>query len=323
MPSGTVLFNQLIATSGVKSIELNGFILSNQVSPAVSTPTGVFLYGGVKTLSFQDIQAAIDTTTNPTPYQIVIGNANTPLKVAPSIYLNSIHNLVYTSDESTTIPTTPVTTPSVQLIVNGAIKNFDITSASQGSIQNFKLIPPALRSNNSENTGITAGYQFWYPVVGTTGRTAVQATAVNKIHVHGSAVNFTVSHASQPFTSSTSGLTHLHKAVFDGTADGVGIDVNGPIGKLDVQEGARQSQRRLHRPRGRPGNCSRRRATGRTRLQTDIPPRAISVASSRRPASSSSSSGRPTPWQAPRRTPSSSSSPSRVGRPMPPPPATP
>jgi hypothetical protein len=237
LPSGTVLFNQLIATSGVKSIELNGFILSNQVSPAVSTTTGVFLYGGVKTLSFQDIRAAIDTTTNPTPVQIVIGNPNTPLKVAPSIYLNSISNLVFNSDESTDIPTTPVTTPSVQLIVNGALKNFDIVSASQGNLQNFNLIPPTQFSNSSENTPIEAGYRFWYPVVGTTGRTAVQATAVNTIHVHGSAVNLTVSRASQPFTSSTSGVAHLHKAIFDGNADGVGIDVDGPIHKLVFKKG--------------------------------------------------------------------------------------
>ncbi len=237
LPPGTVLFNQLIATSGVKSIELNGFILSNQVSPAVTTPTGVFLYGGVQTLSFQDIQAAIDTTTNPTPVQIVIGNSNTPLKVAPSIYLNSINNLVYTSDEATSIPTTPVTTPSVQLIVNGALKTFDITSASQGNLENYKLIPPTLRSNNSENTGITAGYRFLFPVVGTTGRTAIQATGVNTIHVHGSAVNLTVSRAAQPFTSPTSGVSHLRKAIFDGNADGVGIDVDGPIHKLVFKKG--------------------------------------------------------------------------------------
>ena len=237
LPSGTVLFNQLLATSGVKSIELNGFILSNQVSPAVTTPTGVFLYGGVKTLSFQDIRAGINTTTNPTPFQIVIGNPNTPLTVAPSIYLNSISNLVYTSSESTSIPTTPVTSPSVQLIVNGVLKNFDVVSASQGNLQNFNLIPPLSTSNSTENTPVTAGYQFWYPVVGTTGRTAIQAAAVGKIHVRGSAVNLTVSKTSQPFTSANSGVAYLHKAVFGGTADGVGIDVNGPIHKLVFKRG--------------------------------------------------------------------------------------
>ena len=35
--NGTILFNQLIAISGVKSIELNGFDLSDQVTPAVTS----------------------------------------------------------------------------------------------------------------------------------------------------------------------------------------------------------------------------------------------------------------------------------------------
>ena len=53
--NGTILFNQLIATSGVKSIELNGFDLSDQVTPAVTSTTGIFLYGGVGVLSFDSI----------------------------------------------------------------------------------------------------------------------------------------------------------------------------------------------------------------------------------------------------------------------------
>jgi hypothetical protein len=214
LTQGTILFNQLIATSGVKSIELNGFVLSDAVSPAVTTQTGVFLYGGVQTLSFQDIDADIDTASSSKPYQIVIGNATH--KREPSIYLQSIDNLVIDSN-ATTIPTTPITTPSVQIIVNGVLKNFDIVSASQGAI--------------------VAGFQFEFPVVGTTGRTSVQATAIDNVHVHGSAVNLTLSHSSQPFTSSTSGLAYLHKAEFDGTADGVGIDVDGRIGKLIFEKG--------------------------------------------------------------------------------------
>ncbi len=65
----------------------------------------------------------------------------------------------------------------------------------------------------------------------------MQATAADNVHVHGSAVNFTLSHASRPFSSSSSGLSHLHKAEFDGNADGVGIDVNGKIGKLIFKKG--------------------------------------------------------------------------------------
>ena len=59
------------ATSGVKSIELNGFDLTDQVTPAVTTPTGVFLYGGVGVLSFNSIIQQQDTSVNTAPYQIV------------------------------------------------------------------------------------------------------------------------------------------------------------------------------------------------------------------------------------------------------------
>ncbi len=76
----------------------------------------------------------MQASTRPSPRRRTrssIGNGSTPLKVPPSIYLNSINNLVFDS-ASTTIPTTPITTPSVQIIVNGVIKNFDIVAASQG-----------------------------------------------------------------------------------------------------------------------------------------------------------------------------------------------
>jgi hypothetical protein len=216
IPNGTIPFNELIATSGVRSIQLNGFDLTDQVSPGVTTPTGIFLFGGVRTLSFNSIIQQQDTSVTTTPYQIIIGTGNTPLKVAPSIYLNSIQNLVFNST-ATTVPTTPITTPSVQFIVNGALQNFDITAATQGPI--------------------TAGFQFQYTVVGTTGRTAVQADSVNNLNVRGSAVNFTVSHAAQPFSSESSGVTSLRKATFGGTSDAVGLDVDGNINKLTFKRG--------------------------------------------------------------------------------------
>ena len=118
LTTGTIPFNELIATSAVKSIELNGFTLTDQVSPGVTTPTGIFLYGGVKTLSFNSIVAQLDTSVMTTPYQIVIGTSNTPLKVAPSIYVNNIQDLVFDST-STTVPTAPVTSPTVQFMING------------------------------------------------------------------------------------------------------------------------------------------------------------------------------------------------------------
>src|SRR5262249_13676556 len=181
-----------------------------------TTTTGVFLYGGVKTLSFQDIEAAIDSANGVTPYSIVIGTAGTPLKVAPSIYLHQIRNLV-SSSTATTIPTTPITTPSVQFIINGVLDNFDIVATSQGPVG--------------------AGFQFELPVVGTTGRTSVQATAVNRLNVTGSAKNFTVSRAAQPFQTELSGLQYLKSATFGGNADAVGIDVAGPIGNLEFRRG--------------------------------------------------------------------------------------
>ena len=93
-----ILFNELIATSGVKSIELNGFDAVEPVTPAVTNPTGVFLYGGVRNALVRQHRCA-DRHRRSTraPYQIVIGDANTPLKVQPSIYLNNITNLVFNS----------------------------------------------------------------------------------------------------------------------------------------------------------------------------------------------------------------------------------
>ena len=90
LTTGSIPFNELIATSGVRSIELNGFTLTNQVTPAVDTPTGIFLYGGARVLSFNGIVAQLDTSVTTTPYQIIIGSGAKPLKYAPSIYVNSI-----------------------------------------------------------------------------------------------------------------------------------------------------------------------------------------------------------------------------------------
>ncbi len=214
--TGVIPFNQLIATSGVRSIELNNFTLTNQVSPAVNQPTGIFLYGGVRTLSFNGIIAQLDSASTTTPYQVVIGSGNVPLKYSPSIYVNSIQDLVYNSS-STTVPTTPITSPTVQFVINGTVQNFDILSATQGPI--------------------LAGYQFAFPVVGTTGRTAVQAMAVKNLNVHGSAVNFTVSRSAQPFTNTGSGVAYIHHAAFGGVSDAVGLDVNGPINTLKFKRG--------------------------------------------------------------------------------------
>jgi hypothetical protein len=214
---GTILFNQLTALSGVKSIELNGFELSDAVTPAVTSTTGVFLYGGVGVLSFDSIDQTENTAVSTTPYEIVIGNATTPLKVKPSIYLNNITNLVYNSTTENVPSTTPLTTPSVDFQINGVVRNFNIISTSQGAINQ--------------------GYQVYFPPVGTTGRTAVQATAIDNLKVAGSAKNLAVSRGSVPFSSENSGLKYLKKASFGGNADGVAIDVKGKIGSIAFKRG--------------------------------------------------------------------------------------
>jgi len=215
--SGIIKFNQLIDVQGVKSIDLNGFSLNSDVTPAVTTTTGIFLYGGVGVLSFDNINARIDTSLTSTPYQIVIGEPNTPLKVQPQIYINHIYNLVFDGQTLDTPPTTPVTSPSVQFLINGVVRSFDLTSAT-GAV-------------------VPAGMQFFFPPVGTTGRTSIQATAIDTLTVHGSAKNTTISRSPVPFSSEASGINYLKKATFGGNADGLGIDVKGKIGKLTFKRG--------------------------------------------------------------------------------------
>jgi hypothetical protein len=104
----------------------------------------------------------------------------------------------------------------VQFTIEGVVRNFDIVSATQGSVP--------------------AGFQFEFPQVGTTGRTALQATAVDNLNVHGSAKNFTVSRG-VPFSSEGSGVNFIKKAHFGGNADAIGLDVKGKIGKLTFDRG--------------------------------------------------------------------------------------
>jgi hypothetical protein len=215
--NGTILFNNLTALAGVKSIELNGFDLSNQVTPAVTSTTGIFLYGGVGTLSFDSIDQTQNTAISTTPYQIVIGNPTTPLKVEPSIFLNNITNLVFNGSSENDPSTTPLTTPSVEFEINGTVRNFNIISTGPGAVNQ--------------------GFQVFFPPVGTTGRTSLQATAVDNLNVTGSAKNLTVSKAPVPFSSENSGVKFLKKATFGGNADGVGIDVKGKIGSLKFKRG--------------------------------------------------------------------------------------
>ncbi len=247
LDSGTVLFDRLIATNGVKSIVLNGFDLSANVTPSVVQTPGIFLYGGVGTLKFNNIDALIDTSStantnlNPTAYQIVIGDPSTPLKVAPSITINSIYNSVFDSS-STTVPTGPLTTPSVQFSINGVVENFNVVSITQSPV------PPNYVSQSKGGTvndwtgvpqsgPIPAGYQFQFNVVGTTGRTSLSALAIKNLNVRGSAVNFTAQRGTTPFNSSLNGLNYIRKATFGGNADAVALQVKGSIDKLNFKRG--------------------------------------------------------------------------------------
>jgi hypothetical protein len=224
---GTIQFNHLYSLNGVKSIILNGFTLAQTVTPNVSDDgtlaslpndgTEIYLPGGVGYLQFHNIDAPIDTATNTQAMDIIIGRIDSPLPYAPTIRLDSIFNTVYDSSATTFDNGTPRTTPTVRILVNGAIKDLSFISTGQAPIP--------------------AAYQYQFPIVGTTGRTAVRAVSMRNLKVVGSARNFTVSKGEQPFANATSGVTRVHSAKFGGVTDAVAIDSQGKIGKLRFQKG--------------------------------------------------------------------------------------
>jgi hypothetical protein len=217
--NSTVLFNKLISVNGVNSVVLNGFTLTQTVTPGTApnnSNTGIFLYGGVKTLSFHSVLTSVNPVSTDLPMNIVIGDPNTPLKVKPTIEFDNIFSTVF-NPAATTVATTPETNPTVKLLINGQVRDLSFVSTGQ--------LPPL------------AGDQYLLPIVGTTGRLAVQAQGIDHLHVRGSATNFTASRSTTPFQNSTSGLDHLDVATFGSTADGVGLDVNGPIHKLRFARG--------------------------------------------------------------------------------------
>jgi hypothetical protein len=240
---GTVLFNKLIDTDGVKSVLLNGFTLTQTIPPLSgglnNTDTGVFLYGGVQTLSFHDILASIDQATLDQPINIIIGDPSTPLTVQPTIKLDSIFNTVFNSTAAT-VPVNPQTDPTVNIVVNGQIKGLDFISSTQHPsfdvAQSLNAFEP--RTFNPTLSPIAgAAEEFNFPIVGTTGRTAIRATGIDTLHVRGSAINVTASRGQIPFQNSLSGLTHIGHATFGGNADALGLDVDGPIGALRFNRG--------------------------------------------------------------------------------------
>jgi hypothetical protein len=243
LSDGTVRFNRLIAADGVNSVVLNGFDLTSMVTPAVTSETGVLLLGGARHLEFHDIIGLFDTDADPapTPYQIQIGQPNFPTQVKTSIYLDSIYNSVF-SGSGEALPAGPITTPWVQFSVNGVVQEFSIVSATQSAFAPNYVIESQQGTIESYGGSPVSGpppgaYQFYYNIVDTTGRTSLQAVAVNKLKVRGSAKNFTAQRDTAPFTSSDSGLNRLNSAEFGGLADGVALDVNGPINHLRFRRG--------------------------------------------------------------------------------------
>jgi hypothetical protein len=244
---GTVYFNRLISSNGVKSVVLNGFTLTQTVTPTGGAPnysnTGIFLLGGTQLLQFHDILGTFDTSLSNAPINIVIGDPATPLNasVQPTIRLDSIFNTVFDSTAAS-VPTTPQTTPSVNILVNGELKGLDIISSTQNiAVQPSQALPRVTpvtpRYWNPTLSPIASpGDEFAFPVVGTTGRTSVRATGIGSLDARGSLVNVTASRGA-PFTSSQSGLTHIRSVHLRANADALGLDVNGPIDQLQIDRG--------------------------------------------------------------------------------------
>jgi hypothetical protein len=241
--SGTVFFNKLISNSIVGNVTLNGFTLTQTVTPTNGLPdsdTGVYLAGGVRYLQFSDILAPIDEASADQPINIVIGDPSTPLRIQPTIRLDSIFNTVFSSNAAS-VSFNPQTDPTVNIVVNGQIKNLSFISSTQAPFWN----PAASIGRNLISTTINptlspiegAGEQFAFPVVGTTGRTAIQAKAIGRLNVRGSAINVTASRTPTPFTTGFDGLSRLGHATFGGNADALGLDVNGPIGSVRLLGG--------------------------------------------------------------------------------------
>ena len=219
-PSGEVLFNQLIAQRGVASITLNGFVLTQTVTPAngaaPNSGTGIFLFGGARNLSFSGVIGQFDQSLSPSPITINLGDPNNPIPFKPNIRIDSITNTVF--DTTSTTPLTgPQTTPTVIIDDNGSFSNLELGSVGQA--------------------GQAGAEQFFFPTVGSTGRTAVVTKGIDNLTVSGSATNFTVSQALLPFSSVLSGLSHIGQAVFGGNADAVALDVDGRINLLEFAQG--------------------------------------------------------------------------------------
>ncbi len=255
LTDGSVRFNHLIAESGVASIILNGFTLARTLpSPsdagfldtaaaATANPNlEIFLRGGVQRLEFHNIEAPLSTGEQ--PIDIVIGDPATELRFAPRIRLDSIFNTVVTPGQTDIPAGVPLTSPTVNILVNGQLHGLEFISTTAQPVTTSQgirirsqggLASPPDRDIQARfpNTSIAN-----YPQVSVTGQTAVRALGVDRLKVVGSAKNFVASRGARPFENGFSGLDHLRNASFGGNADAVGLDVTGgPIRRLKFLRG--------------------------------------------------------------------------------------
>ena len=215
LSDNTIGFNRLVAENPVGTIELNGFVL--RPTTRVNTgPARIALLGGVRSLSFHAIDAAVDPV-NGQPTQVLIGDPTTVLRVRPDIRINHIFNTAFDPD-SGPVTDVPITTPTVSLIVYGRVGNLELGSATANTV------PPFVDAQFSP--------------VSYTGRTSVQTLGVDGLKVVGSAENFTVSRTPQPFVNRFSGVSRIDHAAFGGRADAVALDATGgSIGRLRFLRG--------------------------------------------------------------------------------------
>lgn len=220
---GTVLFNHLVAVDGVSHIQLNGFTLAETAAPTEApqnTGREIYLPGGVRFLSFHDVNAEIDTAYGDEPFEIVIGDPNSPLTFQPTVRIDSIYNTVYNSFSTQVTPGQPQTDPTVRIEVNGELRSLELVSATQAVIE-------------------PAGIQYQYPQTTTTGRTGIRALGItNRARAVGSLRNTTLSRSQQPFSSGTSGMRRIGSLEVGGKTDGLGVDVGqGNIGRIRLIRG--------------------------------------------------------------------------------------
>ena len=254
---GQIRFNRLQSQAGVKSIILNGFVLTDTItqspsaqalSPAEGSEnqtTGISLPGGVSLLEFEGIDGIFESGLNPSPIVVSIGASTTPIKAKPTIRIDHIYNTAYDNTAfdaggSGTIPTGPLTSPTVELFINGDVAAFHVVSISQepdlstlfpeinGS---FLTVPTQVIPTNS------AALEYQFPVVGTTGRTSVQAKSIEHIRAAAGVTNVTFSKSTQPFQSSLTGLDSVGAVQFGGPTDAVAIDSRGSIKSIKAAKG--------------------------------------------------------------------------------------